>query len=173
MEKLTFLVEWAKDKERTWSGTCFSLYESLQNYYEVKDKNLSLPVVFKVLFKILGLHWFNVGYFSDFFNKFRCRKISGKVFQFAEIKPEDEKTKTFIYQDLSCSYIAYMKNALPDIFEKSGYIDIKQQLLEKRIAVQNNYYEKCSAIFTMGHWLKDFMVSQGIQKEKVFAVGGG
>ena len=41
MEDLTFLVSWGADKKTAWSGTNYSLYKALNDYYEVKDINLS------------------------------------------------------------------------------------------------------------------------------------
>ena len=42
MEDLTFLVSWGDNKETAWSGTNYSLYKALNNYYKVKDINLCL-----------------------------------------------------------------------------------------------------------------------------------
>lgn len=173
MEKLNFLVEWGKSKERAWSGTNYSLYNSLSENFEIKEKNLSAPFVLMALFKILRVHWFNSSFYLNLFNRLRCKYVTGKVFQFSEIKNNNEYCKTFIYQDLSCSYIKFMKENCKSVFIKSGYEGINGKLLEKRISLQNDYYKNCSAIFTMGRWLKKFLISQGIPKEKIFAVGGG
>ena len=50
MEDLTFLVSWGADKKTAWSGTNYSLYKALKDYYNVKDINLS---------KLSGNRWKN------------------------------------------------------------------------------------------------------------------
>lgn len=173
MEKLNFLADFGIQKERAWSGTTYSLYKALEKYFEITDVNISVLFAIKALFKILHIHWFNSSFYTDKLNRAKYKKLKGNVFQFSEIKFDDEKSKTFIYQDLTVSYIKFMKDHIPDVFRKSGYGGINEKILEKRLALQNKYYSTCSAIFTMGNWLKDFLVTQGIPAQKIFAVGGG
>lgn len=173
MESLNFLSSFSLHKERTWSGTTYSLYKALEKYYTLNDINISSPFLVQLALKLLRVHWFNSGFYQDSLSRKKCKNLQGKVFQFSEIKSNDEKTKTYIYQDLSVSYIKYMKKNLPEVFEKSGFKGIDEKILQKRLAVQNKYYSTCSAIFTMGKWLKNFLISQGIPREKIFAVGGG
>ena len=66
-----------------------------------------------------------------------------------------------------------MKDNLHDVFEVSAYQDAYPKVIDKRADLQNKYYKSCSGIFTMGEWLRDFLIEQGIQKEKVHAVGAG
>lgn len=40
MEKLTFLVNWGKNKETAWSGTNYSVYKALKKYFDVEDVNI-------------------------------------------------------------------------------------------------------------------------------------
>lgn len=173
--ELKYLANFGLDKERAWSGTVFSLFTALSKHFEVNEVNAALSIFTRVLLKILKIHWFNSSFFENWLNSKKFKKLNGNIFQFSEIKFDDEKTKTrtFIYQDLSVSYIKYMKENLPEVFEKSGYTDISSKILEKRVIYQNKYYSTCSKVFVMGHWLKKFLVEQGLLSDKVAAVGGG
>lgn len=173
MEKLTFLVSWGRKKERSWSGTNYSIYKALSRYYDISDVNVGIPFVVNVLFRLFRIDWFTGGFYADSFIKRKVKNIKGKVFQFGELRTNDDATKTFVYQDASVSYIKYMRETMPEIFALSGYQCTKEKIIDERLRLQNEYYRTCSAIFTMGHWLKDFLCASGISEKKVFAVGGG
>lgn len=173
MEKLTFLVNWGRKKEKAWSGTNYSLYRALQRHYDIRDINVRPPFFVSVAFRILRIDWFTAGFYTDWFLKRKVRNEKGKVLQFGELRTDDSTAKTFVYQDLSVSYVKYMKRNLPDVFAVSGFQCAKEKVIEKRLVLQNEYYRKCSAIFTMGHWLKRFLCAEGIPDEKIFVVGGG
>ena len=173
-EKLTFLVDWGKDKERAWSGTNWSIFKALSCHYDVKDVDLKMPFLVKAMRKVLHL---NPHIFSFYYAKLlrlRVRKYKGKVFQFTNLRSDDAETKTFVYQDLSWSYVKYMQESLPEVFAVSGFGATPRDIAEKQTALQNEYYKKCAAIFVMGHWMKNFLCANGIPGEKVFiTVGGG
>lgn len=40
MEKLYFLADWQKNKEATWSGTCWGLYCALKKHRDIIDCDL-------------------------------------------------------------------------------------------------------------------------------------
>ena len=52
MKELNYLVEWNKDKKRTWSGTCWNLFLSLQKYFIVKDIDINGNKYQKLISKI-------------------------------------------------------------------------------------------------------------------------
>lgn len=173
MENMFFVVNWGgKNKERAWSGTNFSIYKALSKNFELEEIEIKTPkLISKVLGK-LGLDWFTKEFV---FSKIRRLKriSSGTVFQFGEVYHNTSKVHTYIYQDLSVSYVKFMKDNLHDVFEVSAYQDAYPKVIDKRADLQNKYYKSCSGIFTMGEWLRDFLIEQGIQKEKVHAVGAG
>ena len=98
----------------------------------------------------------------------------GNVLQFAEILPDTKQRKTFIYQDRSVDYVNYMCHTLPQIFAVSGFQECSSKVIQQRIVIQNNYYQNCSGIFTMGQWLANDLIDRcGLSAEKVHHVGGG
>lgn len=173
MEKLHFIVNWGgKSKERAWSGTNYSIYKSLSKLFDIQEFSISTPWIVTKIFNKLGLDWFSREWYISKFRK--IKKIQdGKVFQFDENLFETDKRKTFIYQDLSVSYVKYMRDNLPEVYMVSSYQDAGSSIIDKRTILQNKYYETCSGIFTMGHWLRNFLVEQGLPAEKVHAVGAG
>ncbi len=97
-----------------------------------------------------------------------------KVFQFAEIMSDKPNLKTYIYQDLSVSYVKYMEENLPHVFQISGFQGNPKASIDRRALVQDKYYENCTGIFTMGKWYaKDLVERCGIPSNKVHHVGGG
>ena len=96
------------------------------------------------------------------------------VFQFAENIFDTSKIHTFIYQDLSVSYIEYMMDNMPEVYAVSAFQGYPSKSIRKRALYQNKYYEDCSGIFTMGRWLANDMISRcKIDPSKVHPVGGG
>lgn len=83
------------------------------------------------------------------------------------------ETQSYIYNDLSVSYVEYMKENLPQVFAVSGFQRTNSTILHKQALAQARFYERCSTVFCMGHWLKSFLVKSGLPDDKVIHVGGG
>lgn len=172
-EEITFLVDWGKNKEIAWSGTNWSIYQALSRHYEMKDVNLKMPFLVKAVRKVLHINPYTWDFYWAKFLRMKVRKYKGKVFQFTNLRASDARTKTFVYQDLSWSYVKHMQETLPEVFAMSGFQAASQDIAEKQTALQNEYYKNCTAIFVMGHWIKNFLCANGIPAEKIFTVGGG
>ena len=61
----------------------------------------------------------------------------------------------------------------PDVYAVSAYQNSDPRIFEKRAKEQDEYIRNCSGLFTMGHWLKDWLVAQGFSASRIHAVGGG
>ncbi len=177
-EHLYFLTKWGVSKERAWSGINWSLYNALKKYYSIDDINLSSSKTFadKLIVKLTKP---DISLRETIRNgKYALSQISSqqsrKVFQFVENVFDKEGFETYVYQDLSVSYVEYMMDNMPDIFSVSAFQNQSCTAIRKRAAYQNNYYDGCKGIFTMGHWLADDMVNRcKIDSSKVHSVGGG
>lgn len=173
MEKLYFIVNWGgKAKDKAWSGTNYSIYKALSKIFDIHEISVKTPWIITKLANKLKLDWFSREWIFGKFRRIENVK-SGIVFQFGEVLKDTKNRHTYIYQDLSVSYVKYIRDNLPDVFEVSSFQDAKSSLIDKRAESQNNYYNSCGGIFTMGHWLEKFLVSQGIPSDKVHAVGAG
>jgi len=174
MDKLKFIVCWSKKKETAWSGTNYSIFNALSQYYNITECKLKHRCLFlSLLQKIHVLNPFSYSSILRRYNKWKYRGLKGKVFQFEEICEDTPDRQTYIYMDLSVSYIKYMRDILPSIYKVSGFQNTYPKAVDKRCNEQDNYLKGCSGIFTMGHWLKDYLVSQGFSSDKIFHVGGG
>lgn len=181
MDKFYFLVEWQKNKEATWSGTCWGLYNALNKHLNITDYNLcdsELNVFFHKCMRKLKIEKNDMNLPSIIRQKHKLRKkLEQKectIFQFAEILPDTPYRKTYIYQDLSVDYIKYMYNNLPSTFAVSAFQNQPYYAIEKRALFQNEYYKNCSGIFTMGQWLAHDLIERcGLPSNKVHHVGGG
>ena len=177
MEDLTFLVSWGADKKTAWSGTNYSLYKALNDYYEVKDINLSDIGVNRWVNAILRHLLRMDGATLEYYRRHRLGKklgsIQGNVFQFSEVLSENDTRRTFLYVDLTVSYVNYMRTHLPDTFAVSAFQNTNADIFSRRGKEQDEYIRSCSGLFTMGHWLKEWLIHQGFPSEKIHAVGGG
>ncbi len=173
MEKLHFVVNWGgKAKERAWSGTNYSIFKALSKRFEIEEIEIKTPWIISKLLNKLKFDWFTRDFYLSKIRKIQCPKY-GKVFQFGETIKDTETIQTFVYQDLSVSYVKYMKDNLPDVYAVSAFQNAKSNVLEKRAILQERYYKSCKGIFTMGEWLREFLIRQGIPSNKVHAVGAG
>ena len=159
-------------KERAWSGTNYSIFKALSKRFEIEEIELKTPKYFSKLIGKFGIDWFTRDYILS---KVRRKKqiSTGTIFQFGEVFHDSPTVQTYIYQDLSVSYVKHMKDHLHDVFEVSAYQNAQSKIIDKRAEYQNHYYKTCAGIFTMGEWLRTFLISQGVPKEKVHAVGAG
>ncbi len=177
MEDLTFLVSWGDNKETAWSGTNYSLYKALNNYYKVKDINLSNLSrnrwVNALLRRLLRMDGASMEYYRRHRLGNQLRNIQGNVFQFSEVLSESDTRRTFLYVDVTVSYVNYMRTNLPDTFAVSAFQNTNAEIFSKRGKEQDEYILSCSGLFTMGHWLKEWLVQQGFPSHKIHAVGGG
>lgn len=173
---LMFACKWYKNRELTWSGTAWALYQGLQEYFEIEDFEMQEGIAQKIARRVrhdnnYGVEKVNRQNQKMFEKKYGKQKKT--IFTFAEC-PYTENTVNYVYQDLSISYLQYLKAKRPDIFAVSEYDKISDEVLCLRDQLQSEYYMHCSGIFTMGKWLADFLVEQcGIPAQKVHAVGGG
>lgn len=175
--KIYFLVEWLKNKPKTWSGTNWGLYTALLRKALVKDINLNKNFVERVCGGIWSLFDMGIAKIKrqrNHAHRVICNAGEGKVFQFAEVLFDSSHLKTYIYQDLSVSYIEYMAKYIPKVFAVSAFGHLSIKAIKRRALIQNEYYLKCSGIYTMGRWLANDLVERcGVSSSKVHHVGGG
>ncbi len=184
MEDLYFAVSWGNqekiDKQNSWSGTNYQMFQHLQEYYhviEVATDFVNIPVLkplaaVRKAERILGYNDMELGEIS-LMNRVLKKKLpdSATVFSFTECPDCSIGERHFIYQDLSALYLYQMQKKSPRIFEVSGFKDNSTRTLRKRSMSQKSYYEGCDGIFTMSQWLADFLSRK--YKDKVHHVGGG
>lgn len=182
MEILYYLVEWNKIKSRTWSGTCLGLYNALKSHFQVVDIDLN-PTYFnkfvaKVKRKVLGTNDMGLRNIRLSRNKIKnlFPKSSTKnfVLQFSEIAYNSPNQDTYIYIDEDANHVKYLYEKNRTDFAFSNFKNTSYSTLCKRSQSQEDYFNTCSGIFTMGKWLKNSIVERlGIPEEKVYHVGGG
>lgn len=182
MEKLYYLVNWGKDKQKAWSGTCWGLFNALKKYCDgMTDIDLSDSRMEDLCSRFVRKIRRAGGDLELNHIKRHRRKVQRilgdskcTVFQFAEIIPDMENKKTYIYMDLSVDYVRYMSENLPEVFSVSGFQNCGEDAIKARNMSQFAYFRNSSGIFTMGRWLaKDLVERSGIPESKVYPVGGG
>lgn len=179
--KLFFVAQWQKDKAKTWSGTTWHLREKLSEQFDIVDIEVKKPLALK-LFKLLGINKSDsntslIKYSKK--NLLKRIKHNAKsnprvILQLVEFVDNSEDIKTFIYQDLSVSYVSYLLTHAPELFAYSGLAKVAPEIINKRHRSQDEYYKNCSGIFTMGKWLKKDLVERcNLPDSKVHHVGAG
>lgn len=185
MQKLYFIVSWAKKKETTWSGTCYGLYTSLSKFFEVEDIRISenkLSPIIRRLNRFLKDKYklkYNLFVKETLNNRLLLtnllqHKEPGIVFQFSEAFLDLKNYPSYIFQDLSQVYVKYLSKDNQKVFEYSGFYPFSKSSIRERAYMQKEYYKNCKGIFTMGEWCKKDIVARcNVSPDKVHAVGGG
>lgn len=174
MEKLTYLVNWGNDKENAWSGTYYSLYKALSKYYDVKDIDTKSEWIIETMQRKL-LRMDNLKIVQQRNQRWgrKLKKTEGKVFQFGKILPDSDKRQTYMYVDLTFNYVEYMQSHLSEVFAVSSYQNSTSKVFHERALEQDEYMRTCSGVFTMGQWLKEWLIGRGFPADRIHAVGGG
>lgn len=178
--KLVFACHWDREKEKSWSGTKYAIYSCLANRYEIEEFEIkySLKMMMQKVYGKLAhsgtepaFRYIEKKYNSSFQEKYKEK--SPIVFQFDEF-PLSDTSQNYIYQDMCVNYILDMKEKQPEVFAKSNFADWSEEELLYRKKMQEEFYAHCQAVFCMGNWLADYLVStMKVPKEKVFTVGAG
>lgn len=181
-DKLYFLCQWDKVREKTWSGTCFSLFQALQSQFQIVDIPIHTPFYSRILrkFKLFPPNFpsqADLSLYRRLHSKRYPRKDASEksmIFQFTDYLNDNAYRSTCVYQDLSINYVMQLSAAHPERFELSNFMIIPPRELRRRSKAELEYYRGCRTIFTMGQWLARYLVDElGIDRQKVYHVGGG
>lgn len=183
--KILYVCAWDKKKERTWSGTTFSLFKALGRKTNVLDKGILLNryenLVIKLSsFKVIGRKIRNV----TSFNKSRDYFFQKKLDKYVENDSESIvfhvgnsgicDNQSYSYIDLSIDSLYYFKEKKPELFQYSSFENIPLTIIDDKRKRQKVVFENLNGIFTMSKWLANNLVEySGLPKEKVHWVGGG
>lgn len=183
MTEVLYICLWYKDKKRTWSGTAWSLRQAMEPYMQVRDLALSDPMYRKVIRRLQRKKGLAPGpvlrdrirlagrYAAWKHRHSTARKMP--TFQFG-VWPSGAHLSPYVYQDLSVSAILWLQKEDPVGYRYCEYAQVPQKTLEHRAAWQLEQYRQSEAVFTMGRWLREFLIREcGLPGEKVHAVGGG
>ena len=185
--KINYVCYWEKFKERSWSGTNFSLFKALEKNYctQMVDCGYQLNIMEKILLKLNSISKSDnneLGFFNQFGYLHRIIpqvKISNRlndlqniVIQIGDIKKFE--SPYYIYQDLSIDALIKIKKENPEAFYYSGYSEINTKSFNRRNNFQKKIYENATGVFTMSEWLKNDLVNNSmLPEEKVHHVGAG
>lgn len=181
--KLIYVCTWDKNKETTFSGTTYFLFNALKKKIKVEDYDVKLNFIEKVINKLSSIRLVKGRFvFIKLFNVFenyiyqkkmdKIEKGNNKVFQVGSFGVCDSPFYT--YQDLSIDSLLYFRKNKPDLFKYSGFSHVPIKMLERMNIRQKKLYDKAEYLFTMSEWLRDNLISYtGIDERKVYAVGAG
>lgn len=183
--EILYCAEWAKDRERSWSGTTYGLGQALSAHFQLRD--FDLPNCSESLFFRLNNRVRNYLGIRDFeLSKMRmqqseCNKHSSDfkkaaIFQFSEVPAVENGETHYIYQDLPVEWLWNCRNDNPELFKYTGsyYQNISTSAFKARLRLQRQFYNDCRGVFTMGNWLAKYLVQEcGLPNEKIHHVGGG
>lgn len=174
MKQLSYLVEWNKEKGKTWSGTNYSLFQALNHFYKVIDCPLiPSPVSERIIRKFFPKFW-NFGTNDIIRNRRKYNNIGGKIIQFSEILEDCDRRNTYIYQDLCIDYLCYLYSNDLETLDYSGYGRYSKKFIFDRNIMQMEYFRHASGILMMGKWMADYLNNNYREfRSKVYHVGGG
>lgn len=177
--KLYYTIFWKKDKEKSWSGTAQSLRNSLQNYYDIVDFNKNPPFILpfseKIYERIHILTFYTLTMRLAELS-FRIKYPSNQrktVLSFDE-SPAGKSIDNYIYQDLCLEYIKSLSETDSELFELTNFQKALPGAFQKRLEMQRKRYKNAAGIFTMSHWLQQYIIENyDIDPSKVHYAGGG
>lgn len=184
--RIKYACLWDKEKEKTWSGTTYSLYKNLSKYNDIEDDGIYLNNLKKNYFKLRNVKFHNGKIkVKNLYNKHEKNFFQKKINNLKKTEEKEYLLEIFdlgisnnipyyIYQDLSIDYLIDCKNNNKDFFKYSGFQNYTDDDLEKRRIQQLEIYDKASGIFTMSRFLEKHLVEYTkIPKEKVHYIGAG
>jgi glycosyltransferase involved in cell wall biosynthesis len=176
--EVNYICIWSKEKEKSWSGTTFSLYKACTNYLEAHDFGIHYSNLELKMAKLIG-KLFKSRQFSFVYSLINNRKIMPKTRKNMKVQLQigdlvRSESPYYIYQDLCVESIIYFQINDFEAFQSSGFSKISRQAFVNRQKRQKRIYESSNGIFTMSKWLEEFLVEHtGLEKSKVHHVGGG
>lgn len=180
--KLIILADWASPKEKTWSGTTWSLTQALSKYYDVEIRDLDLP---GWLLKIdnyakLPIVGSLLGIIYDMLLRLRANKVIGpdKTIPVFEICIDVQVDNPyFTYQDMSYSgglYVKSLQNKYHFLWEAAGNNRYSKTELLRRVKRQKKEYQNSQASLWMGKWIYEYMKTEFPSlSDKFYHIGGG
>lgn len=183
MKDIIYAAPWAKDKINSWSGTIYYLRESLAAYCNVRDIDTEVfssrspsVLAYRAIAKVekkLKIHKMDMNMSRmQLMDKYISIESDTPILQFEECPGIRANTKQYIYQDLS---VLFVKNLYTDdktLFGISGFQKNDIQAISKRNEMQKYFYDRAAGIFTMSHWLHDYLSGGGYSGKVHFAGGG-
>ena len=179
MKELIYSCSWEKDKKNSWSGTPYSLFKALSNFYVIQEFDYGASHFYNKVDKIfshLGIRdSMRVGliqHYSKIFKK-KYYKSKNDVFQFEEC-PNVAFGKNYLYVDMIVGYLKYLMDSDSVLFQYTGFSNRKKHLL-KREKLQTEYLNNINVtILTMGKWQAKWICENyPLYQNRVYAVGGG
>lgn len=183
--ELMYCAEWAKDRERSWSGTTYGLRQALCSHFQLRDfdlSNCSESLIIRLNNRVrnyLGIRDFELSKMR--MQQSECNKHSSDfkkaaIFQFSEVPAVENGESHYIYQDLPVEWLWNCRNDNPELFKYTGsyYQNISTSAFKARLRLQRQFYNDCRGVFTMGNWLAKYLEQEcGLPNEKIHHVGGG
>lgn len=181
-DKLVFACDWYYDRRKSWSGTHLSIFNALKREFDVEDFDMGLKTFFRTGLEVLsnkvGLPLHLSAKRQKKMQTVADKKFSGSntnIFQFGA-QPDIAGVKSFVYQDLNFPYLEKLCCNDPTVFASSGFARFSLDEIKTHAENQIRFYKKenCARILAMGHWYRDFLLSDpSIPSEKVRYIGGG
>lgn len=181
--KINYICPWETyDKAKSWSGTHLAIFEELKKYYDIFDVNTGYyrntkTKVLKVVSR--ALRTINIGDFDTLRIKYINSQIqNGRLLEANSINFQFEETpilsssKNYYFIDLPVEFVR--RGEENNNFSVSSFEHYSKHAIEKRSQDQKKCFENATGIFTMGNWVKKYLVENlNLDPSKIFAVGGG
>ena len=180
MRKLYYIAQWGNDRRKAWSGTYYSLFESLKDKFELIDTPMEQSFSTKIRNALVRRNLFVKYDFTLSDLKKSGKKVLSSIddtrfctLQFAEL-PMRKDAHNYVYLDMCPRYIEEVLLTDPVIKEHYFRKNADMKALRKRCETQEAFLKECAGIFTMGEWLAKYIVERlGVDPERVHCVQAG
>ena len=176
MKRMYYICQWGNDRKKAWSGTYLSLFESLEDKFELIDLPIKQSLATIIRNALVRRGWLVKYDFSYSALKKKGTKTIKSIqdtrfctFQYAELPIRNDA-----HNYMCAQYIEEV--LLKDPMMKKHYFrkNLDLKALRKRCDSQNAFFKECAGIFTMSEWLAKYIVERlGVESGRVHCVRAG
>ena len=179
-KELNYVCRWDKVREKSWSGTTYSLYKALEKDLTLHDCSIqyswlesNVVKASKICFESGKLSKSNQ--FPLYLDNLNQRKLKRVVLNKAptlQIGCFGYIENSYIYEDLAAYALAYVYEKDRASFDASNFSACNYASLQKKATRQLQIYEKNNVVFTMSNWVAEILKTK-LTQAKVYTVGAG
>ncbi|MHA5099207.1 glycosyltransferase family 4 protein [Oenococcus oeni] len=184
---LNYVAIWNKaNKKGTWSGTTWNLEQALEKDFKVNSVEKSRNRVFEKLISLSDNFFYklhiNYKFYMHFLNleavyrRLNTRKTKHqlKIGDVLQVWDVVDVANSSLYVDLTFGSIRFLNQRYPNSFGQSNFENLNSIVLKKKIDVQATFLDNQKYIFTMSHWLRNYLIeNEHRPATQVIYAGGG
>lgn len=180
IRELNYVCRWDRVREKSWSGTTYSLYKALEKELTLYDCSIQYSWLESNIVKVSKICFENGTFtksnqFPLYLDKLNQRKLKRVILNkmpTLQIGCFGNIENSYIYEDLAAYALLHVYEKDRTSFDTSNFSACNYASLQKKAIRQLQIYENNNAIFTMSNWVAEILKTI-LTQTKVYTVGAG